>query len=116
MILFPKRGEIWLVCLDPTIGAEIKKTRPALIISNDIGNEFSLMVSLIPITDIGLKIYPMEVLLSGQECGLQENSKAKTQQIRTVDKKRLIKKLGVVSQECLLHVERAVQYHLGMLE
>ncbi len=110
---FPKRGEIYLVCLDPTIGSEINKTRPGLIISNNINNQFSKTVTVIPITSKVEKIYPFEVLLSSQKSGLAKNSKAKCNQIRTIDKKRLTKVLGKILSPELKEIERALSLHLG---
>ena len=111
---YPKRGEIYLVTLDPTVGAEISKTRPALVISNDINNQFSDTITVIPITSYVEKIYPFEVLLSPGESGLSKNSKAKCNQIRTIDKKRLIKSLGKINQEIIEAVEEATKIHLKM--
>lgn len=111
---FPKRGEIWLVSLDPAIGGEIKKTRPALLISNDINNQFSETVTVIPITSNTERIFPFEVALYPKETGLAKDSKVKVNQIRTVDKRRLIKILGKVSEKKLKEVEQAVLIHLGM--
>lgn len=111
---FPERGEIYLVCLDPTIGSEINKTRPALIISNDINNRYSATVTVIPITSGTEKAYPFEVLLLPEKSGLPKKSKAKCNQIRTLDKKRLIKSLGEISNEKLKEVEDALCIHLGM--
>jgi len=110
---YPKRGEIYLVCLDPTIGSEINKTRPALIISNDINNKLSDTITVIPITTSTGKVYPFEVLLSA-ECGLPKSSKAKCNQIRTIDKKRLVRLIGTVSGKLLESVEKALRIHLGM--
>ncbi len=93
---FPERGEIYLVCLDTTIGSEINKIRPALIISNDINNHTAKTITVIPITSSTEKIYPFETLLPSQETGLSKNSKAKCNQIRTIDQKRLLRYLGKV--------------------
>ena len=109
-----KRGEIFLVSLDPTVGSEINKTRPALIISNDINNQFSETVTVIPITSSVGKIYPFETFLPSGESGLTKNSKAKCNQIRTIDKKRLLKSFGKVSPEKLKEIENALLIHLGM--
>jgi len=111
---FPERGEIYLVCLDPTIGSEMSKTRPALIISNDINNQAAQTVTVIPITSSTEKVYPFETLLSSQESGLSQNSKAKCNQIRTIDKKRLVKSIGKVSRKKLKEVEDSLLIHLGM--
>lgn len=109
---FPERGEIYLVCLNPTIGSEINKTRPALIISNNINNQIAQTVTVIPITSNTGKVYPFETLLLSQESGLPKNSKAKCNQIRTIDKKRLIKSLGKVSLEKLKEIEKSLLIHL----
>lgn len=114
LIEFPKRGEIYLVCLDPTVGSEINKTRPALIISNDINNRIAQTITVIPITSSREKIYPFETLLSPQESGLPKNSKVKCNQIRTIDKKRLVKPLGKVSLKKLKEIENSLLIHLGI--
>ena len=111
---FPKRGEIFLVCLDPTIGSEIKKTRPALIISNDINNQFAQTVTVLPITSSTGKIYPFEVILAVGESGLAKKTKVKCNQIRTIDKKRLIRSMGKVSRDKISEIEIALRIHLDM--
>ncbi|MFQ6612740.1 MAG: type II toxin-antitoxin system PemK/MazF family toxin [Fidelibacterota bacterium] len=111
---FLKRGEIYLVCLDPTIGSEINKTRPALIISNNINNQAAQTVTVIPITSSVEKVYPFEARLSTPESGLRKRSKAKCNQIRTVDKKRLAKRIGRVSSKELAEIEEAILIHLGI--
>lgn len=108
------RGEIWLVNVDPAIGAEINKTRPAIIVSNNINNLYSSTVTVVPISDKGAKVYPVEVLLSSKNIGLNKSSKAKCQQIRTVDKKRLMKKLGAISEEEKEELKNAIEIHLGI--
>jgi mRNA interferase MazF len=114
MKAFPKRGEVFLVCLDPTVGSEINKTRPALIISNDINNQFSETVTVLPITSSVGKIYPFEVILLPGESGLPKKSKVKCNQIRTIDKKRLVSTLGKVSFEKICEIEDALRIHLDM--
>src|SRR3990167_1804393 len=95
-----KRGEIWLVNLDPTLGHEIKKSRPALIIQNDIGNKYSPITIIAPITSQDIeKIYPIEVLLLKKSSGLDKDSKVLLNQIRAVDKRRLMKKLGRTNKD-----------------
>jgi mRNA interferase MazF len=113
---FPKHGEIWLVALDPIVGSEVGKTRPALVISNDRNNQFSDTVTLIPITSKAEKLYPFEVYLPSHETHLAHDSKAKANQIRTVDKRRLLKFLTKLSLEKLVEVERAILIHLGIPE
>ncbi len=111
----PSRGEIWLVNFNPTIGAEIKKTRPAVIASNDLNNQYAQTVTVLPITDKGKKVYPFEVSLSSQTKGLVKDSKIKCQQIRTIDKRRLVKFIGVVNEKSLQDIDKALSIHLGML-
>jgi mRNA interferase MazF len=115
-INYPKRGEIWQVSLEPVVGHEIGKERPALIISNDKNNEYSSTVTLIPITGSVEKIYPFEVFISKLESGLPLDSKLKCNQIRTVDKSRLSKVVGEIPDEIIKKVEKAVLIHLEISE
>ena len=108
-----KRGEIWIVDFNPTCGAEIKKIRPAIIISNDMNNQHASTITVIPVSDKGEKIYPVEVDLLSEKTGLRKESKAKCQQIRTVDKSRFKKLLGVVSKTELQKLQQAASIHLG---
>ncbi len=109
---FPKRSEIWLVSLEPVKGHEIGKTRPALIISNDSNNQYSSNVTVIPLTTSMNKTYPFEALIQKEESGLVSDSKAKCNQIRTVDKTRLLKNTGKISLENMKRVEAALLIHL----
>lgn len=114
MSIFPLRGQIWQVSLDPITGHEIGKTRPALVISNNINNEFASTVSLIPITTSTEKIYPFEVFVTGVGSGLKYDSKIKCNQIRTVDKIRLLRLIGEINLETLNKVESAILIHFGI--
>ena len=112
-----KRGEIWLVNLHPTLGHEIKKSRPALIIQNDIGNKYSPITIIAPITSQNIeKIYPIEVLLPKRISGLDKDSKILFNQIRAIDKRRLVKKLGKVNQEIIDSVNEAISISLGLID
>ena len=109
-----KRAEIHLAALDPTVGREIAKTRPVVIISNDINNQYSGTVTVLPITSKNLnKIYPFEVKLPKGAGKLPKNSKVKADQIRTLDKRRLIKYVGKLGEEEIARIETALQIHLG---
>lgn len=108
------KGEIYLAELSPTIGSEISKKRPVLIVSNDINNQFADTVSIVPITSTTAKIYPFEVFFPKSEGSLINDSKAKCNQIRTIDKQRIQKNLGKISVEKLKEVERAILIHLGI--
>ena len=95
----PKRGDIYLVNFDPTLGAEIRKTRPALILQNDIANKYSPVTIVAAISSkYDNPLYPTEVLISAKaRTGLAVDSVVLLNQIRTVDKKRLAKRLGKLS-------------------
>lgn len=112
------RGQIYWVQLDPAIGSEIKKTRPALVVSNDANNQFSDTVTVLPLTSQTKVIHPFEVLLPAGAGGLKVPSKAKANQIRTVDKKRLsTSPLGAVVDTAILHrINKAIEIHLDIAE
>jgi mRNA interferase MazF len=110
---YPKRGDIYLVNFDPTIGHEVKKSRPAVIITNDINNEYSPVLTVIPLSSNTTRVYPFEVVIPAGN-GLDNESKIMVNQIRTVDKKRLIKKLSKVSREVIKKIEAAIRIHFDM--
>ena len=107
-----RRGEVYWVKLDPIKGSEIGKTRPALVISNNINNEFADTVTVIPITSSIGKVYPFEVFIKKDIANVSNDSKAKANQIRTVDKKRLKERIGIIPDEILKKIEKAVKIHL----
>jgi mRNA interferase MazF len=108
-----RRGDLWLVNLDPTIGHEIKKSRPCVIIQNDIGNEYSMITIVAPITSQHSdEVYPFEVLL--EESDLKKPSKILLNQIRAIDKRRLIKRLGSLSEEKRMAVDEAIKISLDV--
>lgn len=108
------KGQIWLVNLDPTIGAEIKKTRPGIIVSNNINNTHASTVTIVPISDVGKKVYPFEVFLSAKEVGLKKDSKARCQQLRTIDKSRLKKMIGALENHQIFEINQAISIHLDL--
>lgn len=109
-----KRGDIYLTDLNPVIGTEIGKTRPAVVISNDINNTYADTVSIIPITSNVDKVYPFEVFLAKGESGLNKESKAKCNQIRSIDKKRLRKYIGTLKEDRIKELEEAILIHLDI--
>ena len=112
-----KRGDIWLVNLDPTIGHEIRKSRPAVIIQNDLGNKYSPITIIAPITSQNIeKVYPIEVILDKKSSGLEKISKVLLNQIRAIDKRRLIKKLGNVDYETMAKIDNAIKVSLGLVK
>lgn len=90
-VAFPKRGEIYLADFDPVIGSEIAKTRPALVIQNDIGNRVSPITIVAAFSSqVRQPLYPIEVLVRASEGGLTADSTVRLNQLRTMDKSRLI--------------------------
>ncbi len=115
--LTPVRGEVYLVNFDPTLGSEIKKTRPALIIQNDIANEHSPITIVAAITSkFDETLYPTEVEISAGEGGLKQDSVVLLNQIRSIDCQRLTKKLGKIEDSTLKKVNSAVKISLGLIE
>lgn len=113
----PHRGEVWLVNLDPSIGAEIRKTRPALILQNDIANRHSPVTIVAAITSrFEELLYPTEVLVEKQEGGLTARSVVLLNQIRTIDKRRLVRRLGVLAHQTMNRVEGALEISLGLVQ
>ncbi len=104
----PKRGHIYWTNLDPTIGSEIKKTRPALIISNDIANAFSSRVIVAPITSSVSKLFPFEVEIEINE----KKGKVLLDQIRSIDKSRLGKLIGELDSKIMHKVNEALKISL----
>src|SRR6187431_952700 len=101
-----KRGEIYFASLDPTLGAEIKKKRPVLIISSDANNIHSQTITVLPITSNVTKVYPFEVNLPSKISGLKKNSKIQCQQIRTISKQRICSKaVGKVNAAILNSIQ-----------
>ncbi|MBX3035413.1 MAG: type II toxin-antitoxin system PemK/MazF family toxin [Anaerolineales bacterium] len=105
-----KRGEIWLVNLDPTIGSEIKKTRPAIIVSSDLVGILPLKV-VVPLTDWKDRYSSaawMVRLEPDKQNGLKKNSAADALQIRSVSEKRLVKKVGFLTPIQVVQIVQAV--------
>jgi mRNA interferase MazF len=112
----PRRGDIYLVDFDPTLGAEIKKSRPALVIQNDIGNQYSPITIVAAITSkFGEPPYPTEVVMEPAESGLPLRSAVVMNQIRSVDRQRLGKRLGHAGPKTMDRVDKAIQISLGLI-
>jgi mRNA interferase MazF len=112
---YPQRGEIYWVQLDPTIGSEIAKTRPCVIISNNIGNQYADRVIVAPMTTANVgKVYPFEVKVESGEGGSAQPGKILLDQIRTVDKARLGKRVGQLPGDQIEEINRAIRLSLAV--
>lgn len=115
--IIPNRGEVFLIDFDPTVGSEIKKIRPAIVIQNDINNKYSPVTIVAAITSYdNEKIYETEVFIQKNKAGLNVDSVILLNQIRTVDKQRLIKKIGQIDQSTMDQVDMALQLSLGIIK
>ena len=105
-----KRGEVWWINFDPSLGGEIKKTRPTIILSNDVSNKYLNRVQVVPLTSKIGKLYPSEayVTVSGKQ------SKAMADQVTTVSKLRLLNPIGSLSRSDLAAVESALKNQLSL--
>ena len=99
------RGDIWWVEFDPAVGSEISKTRPAVIVSNDIANQFLARVVVVPLTSNVYRVYPDEAVITVNG----NKNKAMTDQIMSADKSRLKSKLATVSADDMAFIEAAMK-------
>ena len=107
----PRRGEIWMVNFSPGRGSEQLGIRPALVIQNDVGNEYAATTIVAAITST-IKSYPVTVPLKKGEGGLPQPSMVNLAQILTLDKSRLQKRVGVLSSEIMENVDSAIKVSL----
>ena len=108
-----RRGDVVLVNLDPTIGVEIKKTRPAIVLSNDGINQYSQLAAVVPLTKNTARLSPSHVVIPKGTARLTYTSKVVTEQIKAVDKRRIVKRLGSLPPALLTQVERALKNTLA---
>jgi mRNA interferase MazF len=114
----PRRGEIYLVVFDPTVGHEIQKTRPALVIQNDVSNRWSPITIVAAISSrYGDPPHPREVVVDpGRKTGLTQPSAVILNQIRSIDRQRLVKRLGVLDSATMRQVDDALRISLGLVD
>ena len=114
-----RRGEIRLVDLDPAVGSEASKVRPAVIVSNDGANAAAGrtrhgVVTIVPVTSNIERVYPFQVLLRAADCGLRLDSKAQAEQVRSIAATRIDRVVGRLTDELVNQLNTALRLHLGL--
>jgi mRNA interferase MazF len=112
-------GEIRLVDLDPARAGEANKRRPAVLVSNDGANNTAAtlgrgVVTVVPITANVDRVYPFQVLIPAHESGLERDSKAQAEQVRSVSVERVMDRIGTVPPELMIEVNEALRLHLAI--
>ena len=108
--MYPRRGEVWWVAFDPSVGGEIQKTRPAVILSNNAANASLNRLVVVPLSSKTSRIYPGETIVSLNG----EQRKAMVSQITTAAKERLSSRFGLMSLADLSSIEAVLLRHLGI--
>lgn len=114
-----RRGDIHAVDLDPVRGSEANKRRPAVIVSNDGANATAArlgrgVITVVPVTSNVMRVYPFQVLLPAANTGLDRDSKAHAEQVRSIAVERVGDRLGVVPHAIMLDLDEALRLHLGL--
>jgi mRNA interferase MazF len=114
-----RRGSIHLVDLDPSLGSEASKVRPAVVVSNDAANVTAHrlgrgVVTVVPVTSNVRRVYPFQVFMTTADSGLDRDSKAQAEQIRAIDVVRVGDRIGVVAGQTMMELDEAIRIHLGL--
>lgn len=114
-----RRGEIVTVSLDPVIGSEASKTRPAVIVSNDAANATASrlgrgVITVVPVTSNISRVYPFQVLLPASQTGLPHDSKAQAEQVRSVAVERIGRRIGQTTPALTAELDQALRLHLSL--
>ena len=114
-----RRGDIYWVALDPALGSEANKTRPAVVVSNDAANRAARrtgrgVVTVVPVTSNVGRVYPFQVMLKAADCGLACDSKAQAEQVRTISTDRVGRRIGAVPTHVLGRLDGALRTHLAL--
>lgn len=110
-----RRGDIWTVDLEPVVGSEQGKARPALVIQNDVGNQYSPVLIVAALTSGEEARFDVEVVVKAPEGGLQRDSLVLLNQIRTIDKRRLGRYWGHLPPPTMRRVDEAIKISLGLV-
>ncbi|WP_407361425.1 type II toxin-antitoxin system PemK/MazF family toxin [Microbacterium sp. LBN7] len=114
-----RRGQIVLVSFDPATGPEANKTRPAVVVSNNTANAVAVRrphatVTVVPLTSNTAKVLPFHVLLPAAATGLERDSKAQSEQVRTISTARIVRPVGWVPAEIMGAIDEALRLHLSL--
>lgn len=114
-----RRGEIRLVDLDPVRGSEANKRRPAIVVSNDGANTTAErlgrgVITVVPVTSSTTRVYPFQVLMDAASTGLDRDSKAQAEQVRSVAVERIGPRVGALSADLVTALDEALRLHLAL--
>jgi len=114
-----RRGDIVTVNLDPAVGSEARKIRPAVVVSNDVANATAArlgrgVITVVPVTSNIARIYPFQVLLLASQTGLARDSKAQAEQVRSVAVERIGTRMGRLPAAVMRELDDALRVHLSL--
>ncbi|MET9917152.1 type II toxin-antitoxin system PemK/MazF family toxin [Streptomyces sp. NPDC006435] len=114
-----RRGDIYLVEYEPVRGSEANKARPSVVVSNDGANAVVSrtergVITVVPLTSNTSRIYPFQVLLPAEECGLPKDSKVQCEQVRAMAHERFLRRVGTVPRQRMAEIDAALRRHLAL--